>query len=151
MRRSVGVLMLAAGLVVVALGIWLLLRPGASGAANISAQPVVITPNFTRLTSQPVAQAAPPTRLAIAPAAPDPAMATAVVKPASPQAEVPRISPVELQRRLGESNPPLVWEIRTADQYEKQHIPGSQLVKLGEITAMAQNLDRGQAIVTSCD
>jgi 3-mercaptopyruvate sulfurtransferase SseA len=97
------------------------------------------------------AQVAPPTKLAIMPTVAGPAVATAAAQPASAQVEVKRITPAELQKRLAEPNPPLVWELRSPDRYEQGHIPGSQLIAVTEVAALAEKLDRSQAIVTSCD
>lgn len=65
-------------------------------------------------------------------------------------AEVRRINPQEINARLRGANPPQVWEIRSAESYALQHIPGSQLVQMADIPALAQKLDRKQAIITLC-
>lgn len=151
MRRYIGLGMIAASVLLFALTAWLLLRPGAPGSADDPVQPAAITPDFARLALQPAAQAPTPTRLAIAPTAGNPASAATAVMPTPLQDQVARIAPVELQRRLNGPNPPLVWELRTPDRYAAGHIAGSRLVQLHEVAALAQDLDRRQAIVTSCD
>ena len=65
-------------------------------------------------------------------------------------AEVRRISVGDLHAKLQRPNPPVVWDIRSAESYAQQHIPGAQLVQISEIPALAQGLDRKQAIVTLC-
>lgn len=65
-------------------------------------------------------------------------------------AEVKRISPQEINTRLRGANPPQVWEIRSAESYALQHIPGSRLVQMVDIPALAQGLDRKQTIITLC-
>jgi hypothetical protein len=143
---------MAVSLLFVALAAWLLLRPGSPGTGAAAEQPRAITPDFTRLAvPEPGAQAAPPTKLAIAPTVAEPTVPAATAQPIPGVVVVKRITPADLQRRLGEPNPPLVWELRSPEAYNKQHIPGSKLVKLNEVTALAQNLDRSQAIVTNCD
>lgn len=66
------------------------------------------------------------------------------------EAEVMRISVEELHARLQGTMPPLVWELRTPQSYAQQHVPGSRLVTLEEIDALAAGLDRKQAIVVLC-
>ncbi|NLE56713.1 MAG: hypothetical protein GX616_00015 [Planctomycetes bacterium] len=63
---------------------------------------------------------------------------------------VPRITPAVLNSLLRGDDAPLVWEFRSAETYEAQHVPGSRLVTLDEIAGAAAGLDKGQAIVTLC-
>ena len=65
-------------------------------------------------------------------------------------AEVGRISVGDLYAQLQGPNPPLVWDLRSAESYAQQHIPGARLVQISEIPTSAQGLDRKQAIVTLC-
>jgi hypothetical protein len=64
--------------------------------------------------------------------------------------DVRRISVEELNARLQSSNPPLVWDFRTAESYAEGHVPNSRLVQLSEVSDLAQSLDRQQPIVTLC-
>ena len=65
-------------------------------------------------------------------------------------ADVRRISVGELHGKLQRPNPPLVWDIRSAEAYAQGHIPGARLVQFSEIPTLVQGLDRKQAIVTLC-
>jgi hypothetical protein len=148
MRKPIAVTMIAASLVLVILAAWLLLHPGTPGNGTATIQSAVITPDLASLAiPNPAAAAAQPTQSTIA----STSAGAAAVSPAAAQADVKRISPAELQARLNGPNPPLVWELRSIDSYEKQHIAGSKLVKLSEVVEAAQAMDREQAIVTNCD
>ena len=145
MRKPIGLAMMGASLLLIVLAAC----ASGSGAAQEAAP--AITPNFTRLAGP--APAAPPTLVA-GPVAAAPTARSVVAATAAPVVstdQVKRITPAGLQKRLAESNPPLVWELRSPDRYEQGHIPGSQLVGVREVAALAEKLDRGQAIVTSCD
>jgi hypothetical protein len=65
-------------------------------------------------------------------------------------ADVRRISVGDLHGKVQGLNPPLVWDLRAAEAYAQQHIPGARLVQISEIPTLAQGLDRKQAIVTLC-
>jgi hypothetical protein len=74
----------------------------------------------------------------------------AALGPTPSIAEVRRISVGDLHGKLQGSNPPLVWDLRAAEGYVQQHIPGARFVQISEIPTLAQGLDRKQAIVTLC-
>jgi hypothetical protein len=65
-------------------------------------------------------------------------------------AEARRISVGDLHAKLQGSNPPLLWDLRSAEAYTQGHIPGARLVQIAEIPTLAQGLDLKQAIVTLC-
>jgi hypothetical protein len=65
-------------------------------------------------------------------------------------ADVRRIGVGDLRTKLQGPNPPLVWDLRSAEAFAQQHIPGSRLVQITEIPTLAQGLDRKQAIITLC-
>jgi 3-mercaptopyruvate sulfurtransferase SseA len=65
-------------------------------------------------------------------------------------ADVRRISVSDLHANLQGPNPPLLWDLRSAESYAQQHIPGARLVQISEIPMLAQGMDRKQAIVTLC-
>jgi hypothetical protein len=65
-------------------------------------------------------------------------------------ADVRRIGVGDLHGKLQGSNPPLVWDLRSAEAYAQQHIPRARLVQISEIPTLVQGLDRKQAIVTLC-
>ena len=65
-------------------------------------------------------------------------------------ADVRRISVGDLHATLQGPNPSLVWDLRAAEAYAQQHIPGARLVQISEIPTLAQGLDRKQTIVTLC-
>ena len=145
MRRTIGLVMIAASLLL------LTLAACASGSGAAQEAAPAITPNFTRLAGP--GPAAPPT-LRAGPVAAAPTARSVVAAAAVPTVavdQIQRITPAELQKRLAEPNPPLVWELRSPDRYEQGHIPGSQLVAVTEVTALAEKLDRSQAIITNCD
>ena len=73
-----------------------------------------------------------------------------VIATAVPTGDVRRMSVQELDQALKGPNPPLVWELRTAETYAQQHLPGSQLVQLAEVATAAKGLDKQRAIVTVC-
>ena len=152
MRKAIPLAMIAASVVLIALAAWLLLRPNAGSSGADSAQPPPITPDLASLAiPKPAAQTPQLRALAATPRSAAPAAVSPVAERAPAEEGVKRILPEELQRRLDGPNPPLVWELRSPDRYEKEHIPGSKLVKLPEVTALAEGLDRSQAIITNCD
>jgi hypothetical protein len=65
-------------------------------------------------------------------------------------AQVTRMSAEELHRQLQGPNPPQVWDLRGLKAYTDGHIPDSRLVQYTDASALAQQLDRKQAIVTLC-
>jgi hypothetical protein len=85
-------------------------------------------------------------------AQPPAAAPTALAASSAPasESEVARVSVEELQQQLDSDNPPLVWDVRGAESYSQQHIPGSRQVDLGDVEATAAGLDRNQPIVTLC-
>lgn len=64
--------------------------------------------------------------------------------------EVRRITPTELHAKLRGLKRPVVWDVRSAEAFAAGHIPGAQQVRLADIPARAQQLDRNQLIVTVC-
>ena len=67
-----------------------------------------------------------------------------------PAGQVARITVEDLNEQLRGARPPQVWDLRSAEAYAYQHIPGSQRVESGQVTALAQGIDRKQPIVTLC-
>jgi hypothetical protein len=65
-------------------------------------------------------------------------------------AEVQRISVQDLSTAVHGANPPLIWDVRDAQSYAQQHIPGARFVQLADIPTLAQTLNRNQNIVTVC-
>lgn len=65
-------------------------------------------------------------------------------------AQVKRITVQDLNTRLRNANPPLVWELRSIEAFAGGHVPGAQAVQLADIPALAQKLDRKKTIVTLC-
>ena len=146
-RIRLGSMLLAAGALLVVVGLFVLLRPEPPGSAAASPPPPAITPDLRLALPGVVGSPVPATTGICLDGSCE--VTPAVAKPSA--ATVKRIAPEELHRRLRETSPPLVWEIRSKTAYEKQHIPGSQLVTMAEVTALAQSLDREQAIVINCD
>ena len=77
---------------------------------------------------------------------PVPAPASAQPPPAE-VATVPRITPPELQKRLGTVT---VIDVRAADNYTFAHIPGSMHIPLSFIEQEAPYLPKDKPIVTYC-
>jgi hypothetical protein len=69
---------------------------------------------------------------------------------ALPPDGIARMTVSELHAQLQGATPPLVWDLRTAEGYAGQHIPGSQRVQTDQVAALAEPLDRNRAIVTLC-
>ncbi len=74
----------------------------------------------------------------------------AATGPTPSVAQVRRISAGELHAKLQRPNPPLILDLRSAESYAQQHIPGARLIQIAEIPTLAQDLDRNQPIVTLC-
>jgi hypothetical protein len=152
MRNYTGFVSIATRVVSLALAAWMLLGCQPTVGRPPTGTAAMITPDLTALavaTPTPrrtsIAIAASPTALAaITPAA------SAVAPASASQDNVRRVTVAELQRMLSGLNPPLVWDIRSVDDFEKQHIPGSKPVLLYELPVLAKDLDRKQLIVTLC-
>jgi hypothetical protein len=145
-RIRLGSILLAAGALLVVVGLFVLLRPEPPGSAAALTPRPAITPDLRLLqrSASPVVPTSPSATLA--------GSTQVTPRVSQPSAEtVKRIAPAELQRRLGEEVSPLVWEIRSEAAYQKQHIPGSQLITMADVPLLAQSLDREQAIVINCD
>jgi len=151
-EKPIGPVMMAVSVLLIVLAAWLL-RPNAGSGGADSAQQPLITPDLARLAIPGQTAQTPQSReLAATPRSAAPAAVSPVAQRAPVEDGVKRrILPEELKRRLEEANPPPVWELRSPDRYEKEHIPGSKLVKLPEVTALAEGLDRSPAIITNCD
>ena len=84
-------------------------------------------------------------------AAPPSGAASSLSGVTTPHADgVARIRAAALNTLLQGDDPPLVWELRSAETYAAQHVPGSRLMTLDEIAGAAAALDKGEAIVTLC-
>ena len=77
-----------------------------------------------------------------------PGSATTIVN-SSPDG-VARMEVSTLAERLRGGEPPLVWELRSAESFAESHIPGSVLVAYEQIEMLAVTLDHGRPIVTLC-
>jgi hypothetical protein len=91
-----------------------------------------------------------PTAVTPAPVAPAGGNQQTAPGPTPAIADVRRIGVGDLHGKLQGSNPPVVWDLRSAETYAQQHIPGARLVQISEIPTLAQGVDRKQAIVTLC-
>jgi hypothetical protein len=76
--------------------------------------------------------------------------AQAPAGPTPTLAQVKRISVQDLHIKLRGANPPLVWELRSAEAFAGGHLPGSQAIQLADVPTLAQNLDRKKSIVILC-
>jgi rhodanese-related sulfurtransferase len=66
--------------------------------------------------------------------------------------DVPRITPEELAARLAGARPPIVLDVRTRSQYERDEaqIPGSVRVAPDQLEAWATRETRERSIVAYC-
>ncbi len=64
--------------------------------------------------------------------------------------EVPRISPQEVQNRIGEGKSILIVDARSADSYAQAHVAGAISVPLNEVASRLDDLPRDQEIVFYC-
>lgn len=66
--------------------------------------------------------------------------------------EVPRITPAELAERLAGPNPPVVLDVRTRSDYERNReaVPGSVRVAPDQVEEWARNSPRDRPVVTYC-
>ena len=62
----------------------------------------------------------------------------------------PEITVLELAEKLKSPNPPLLIDVREADEYDYCRIAGAQLKPLGGIMQWAKDLDREAEIVLQC-
>jgi rhodanese-related sulfurtransferase len=63
---------------------------------------------------------------------------------------VPEFNVLELAKRLAQPNPPVIIDVREADEYAYAHIAGAQLKPLGDIQQWAGELDREAEYVLQC-
>jgi hydroxyacylglutathione hydrolase len=64
---------------------------------------------------------------------------------------VERIDPGELARRVGSTEPPVVLDVRDADEFAAAHIPGSLHIPYGELVERLEQLPvEGQIIAAVC-
>jgi glyoxylase-like metal-dependent hydrolase (beta-lactamase superfamily II)/rhodanese-related sulfurtransferase len=72
--------------------------------------------------------------------------------PLSQLSQVPQLAPREIQARLASPNPPLLIDVRQADEYggELGHIPGSRLIPLRDLARRAEEIDKSKEVVCVC-
>ena len=63
---------------------------------------------------------------------------------------VPELTAPQLAEKLKSENPPLLIDVREADEYAFCRIEGGQLKPLGDIMRWAKDLDREAEIVCYC-
>jgi hydroxyacylglutathione hydrolase len=63
---------------------------------------------------------------------------------------VERIDPGELARRVGSENPPVVLDVRGADEFAEGHIPGSLHIPYGDLGEQLEQLPGEVQIATVC-
>lgn len=56
------------------------------------------------------------------------------------QSPIQPISPAQAKAKLADSQPPLLLDVRTPDEYHEGHIPGSRLLPLQELAARRREL-----------
>jgi adenylyltransferase/sulfurtransferase len=62
----------------------------------------------------------------------------------------PEITVAELAEKLKSANPPLLIDVRQANEFAYCRIPGAELRPLGEIQTWARDLDPEAEIVLQC-
>lgn len=60
------------------------------------------------------------------------------------------ITPVELAERIRQGNAPRMIDVREVDEYENEHIPGSELFPLSRFNVDYQGLGKDEEIVLIC-
>lgn len=63
---------------------------------------------------------------------------------------VPQMSIEELERRLRETPPPLVIDVREPSEYEVSHLPGAVHAQGGDITELVVDADPDRPVVLYC-
>jgi predicted sulfurtransferase len=66
------------------------------------------------------------------------------------KAEVPRISPQEVQNRIGKGESILIVDARSANSYAQAHVAGAISVPLNEVASRLDELPRDREIVFYC-
>jgi molybdopterin/thiamine biosynthesis adenylyltransferase/rhodanese-related sulfurtransferase/molybdopterin converting factor small subunit len=64
--------------------------------------------------------------------------------------EMREVSAVALKDRLGHDDPPAILDVRESQEYDLCHLPGSQLIPLGELPARLGELDSSREMVVHC-
>ncbi|MGD9734474.1 MAG: rhodanese-like domain-containing protein [Solirubrobacterales bacterium] len=67
-----------------------------------------------------------------------------------PVMRIELIEPDELRQRVEGPAAPVVLDVRAADEYEAEHIPGSLHIPYGEIAERLDELPRGRQLATIC-
>jgi adenylyltransferase/sulfurtransferase len=63
---------------------------------------------------------------------------------------VPEMSPLELKEELDSSDPPLLVDVRDAEEWEISHIEGAHLIPLNELPERVDELTRAKELVLYC-
>jgi hydroxyacylglutathione hydrolase len=64
--------------------------------------------------------------------------------------DVEDIRPAELNQKLGNASRPLIVDVREAWEFRGGHIPGAQLIPLGELSRRVSELDAAQPVAVIC-
>jgi len=62
----------------------------------------------------------------------------------------PPVAPAELQARIAGEAPPLVLDVRTADEYAAGHVPGAVLIPHDELAARIGELGAPREVIVYC-
>lgn len=65
-------------------------------------------------------------------------------------AKVPEISSQDVVTRMNEAAPPFILDVRTGVEYRGGHIPGAQLIPLGELGRRTAEIPTDRMVVTVC-
>ncbi len=63
---------------------------------------------------------------------------------------VPQITAQQVEERLRGNNPPYILDVRTIGEFRGGHIPGAQLIPLGELARRVNEIPKDREIVTVC-
>ncbi len=63
---------------------------------------------------------------------------------------IPQLDPASAQARLKEQSKPYLLDVREPSEYKEGHIPGANLIPLGELGRRANELPRDREIICVC-
>ena len=64
--------------------------------------------------------------------------------------KVPQITAQQVEERLRGENPPYILDVRTIAEFRGGHIPGAQLIPLGELARRMNEIPKDRQVVTVC-
>ena len=64
--------------------------------------------------------------------------------------KVPEILPADVEKNMQGPTPPYILVVRTVGEFRSGHIPGAQLIPLGELGRRHAELPKDRMIITVC-